>query len=78
MSIFFHYPHLSPRGVEVLYGGTDVFDHEVNQAIIHDLILALVSLSLVVTVVFVLTGTGQRERLSQHYLGNHKLAGADP
>jgi len=40
----------------VLYGGTEIFDHEVEEAINHDQLLAIVSLALVVPLVFILSG----------------------
>ena len=41
----------------MLYGGTDVFDYEVDQAIYHDLRLVGISAFLVLLLVFILTGT---------------------
>jgi len=42
--------------IEVLYGGTEIFDHEVEEAIHHDQLLAIVSLALVAPLVFILSG----------------------
>ena len=42
--------------VEVLYGGTEIFDYEVQEAITHDAILAIVSLALVVPLIIILSG----------------------
>ena len=42
--------------VEVLYGGTEIFDYEVEQAIKHDELLACVSLGLVAPLIFILSG----------------------
>ncbi len=53
-------PHSLPpsphRDIEVLYGGTLIFDYEVNAAISHDTKLAAVSLGLIVFFMFLLTG----------------------
>ena len=42
--------------IEVLYGGTEIFDYEIEEAINHDKLLALVSLGLVAPLVFILSG----------------------
>ena len=42
--------------IEVLYGGTEIFDYEVEEAIAHDEVLAGVSLALVAPLIFVLSG----------------------
>ena len=40
----------------MLYGGTEIFDYEVEKAVYHDRLLALVSLGLVAPLVFILSG----------------------
>ena len=42
--------------MEVLYGGGDIFDYEVNQAKYHDLLLGGGSFAIVLVAMFVLTG----------------------
>ena len=42
--------------MEILYGGAEVFDYELNEAKKHDITLAAISLSIVLVAMFVLTG----------------------
>ena len=42
--------------LEVIYGGTGLYDYQVDSAIIHDYLLAIASFVLIVIVVFVLSG----------------------
>lgn len=48
--------HSPCRDVEVLYGGPDIFDYEVAQAISHDAKLAIPSGIVIFILMFVLTG----------------------
>jgi len=46
--------HLSTEKVQVLYGGTDVFDYEVSSAFWHDIRLALISVVTIIILMFIL------------------------
>ena len=53
----FTYTHIHTHSdIEVLYGGAEVFDYEVNQAKLHDIKLAIISIVVIFFTMFILTG----------------------
>lgn len=42
--------------VEILYGGSNIFDYEVTSAVIHDAILGAISVGLILLLMFILSG----------------------
>ena len=50
--------YTSPRhgDVEILYGGTALYDYQVDKARLHDALLSIVSLILIFIVVYILSG----------------------
>ena len=44
------------RDVEVLYGGTALYDYQVDNAELHDALLAIPSFLLILLVIFILSG----------------------
>lgn len=59
----------SPSKVQVLYGGTDLFDYEVRRTFNNDMLLAFISSSCIAALVYILTscsGTAsQKAHVSQ-------------
>lgn len=45
----------SPSKVQVLYGGTDLFDYEVRRTFNNDMLLAFISSSCIAALVYILT-----------------------
>lgn len=60
----------SPSKVQVLYGGTDLFDYEVRRTFNNDMLLAFISSSCIAALVYILTscsGTASpKDHVSQH------------
>lgn len=50
----------SPSKVQVLYGGTDLFDYEVRRTFNNDMLLAFISSSCIAALVYVLTSCSGR------------------
>jgi hypothetical protein len=50
----------SPSKVQVLYGGTDLFDYEVRRTFNNDMLLAFISSSCIAALVYILTSCSGR------------------
>lgn len=53
----------SPSKVQVLYGGTDLFDYEVRRTFNNDMLLAFISSSCIAALVYILTSCSGRASL---------------
>ena len=51
---------LPPSKVQVLYGGTDLFDYEVRRTFNNDMLLAFISSSCIAALVYILTSCSGR------------------
>lgn len=51
----------SPSKVQVLYGGTDLFDYEVRRTFNNDMLLAFISSSCIAALVYILTSCSGTE-----------------
>lgn len=57
--------------MQVLYGGTDLFDYEVRRTFNNDMLLAVISSSCIAALVYVLTScSGGRPRPAREPLGS--------
>lgn len=59
-SVFPPYVSSLPSKVQVLYGGTDLFDYEVRRTFNNDMLLAFISSSCIAALVYILTSCSGR------------------
>lgn len=76
-SIHFHLSSLcvllSPSKVQVLYGGTDLFDYEVRRTFNNDMLLAFISSSCIAALVYILTSCSGRAALNTWHGVSHSF-----